>query len=135
MAYSTTFTKAPYTGEIMQMNDEIEKSRVQVLIELVEYAPHSVVSKTIIRKTTGNVTVIAIDTEEKLIEKISPFDTFIQIIDGSAEVVIEQKKNRLEAGDAIVVPAHTAHFITAKTRFKMIATIIKSGYEESTTAI
>ena len=61
---------------------EIEKSKTHILIEIIEYVPNSVVSKTIIRKTTGNISVVPFDTGEALTGKISPFDTFIQIIEG-----------------------------------------------------
>jgi len=110
---------------------EIEKSTAHILIEIIEYIPNSVVYKTIIRKTTGNVSVVAIDTGETLAEKKSPFDTFIQIIDGNAEVVIDENSSMLKTGEAIIIPAHTSHLVKANERFKMISTIIKSGYEES----
>jgi quercetin dioxygenase-like cupin family protein len=113
-------------------NAEIEKSISHILIEIIEYVPNSVVSKTIIRKTTGNISVVAIDTGETLAEKISPFDTFLQIIEGNAEVVIDTKSNMLHTGQAIIVPAHTSNVVKANERFKMISTIIKSGYEEIT---
>jgi quercetin dioxygenase-like cupin family protein len=108
---------------------EIEKSKSHILIEIVEYVPNSVVSKTIIRKITGNINVVAIDTGEAMAEKISPFDTFLQIIEGEAEVVIDEKRNRLVTGQAIIVPAHSASTVKANKRFKMISTVIKSGYE------
>ncbi|HAF27823.1 MAG TPA: cupin [Bacteroidales bacterium] len=111
-------------------NTEIEKSTSHILIEIIEYIPNSIVFKTIIRKTTGNVSAAAIDTGETLAEKISPFDTFIQIIEGNAEVVIDDKSNFLKTGEAIIIPAHTSHVVKANERFKMISTIIKSGYEE-----
>jgi quercetin dioxygenase-like cupin family protein len=110
---------------------EIEKSKTHILIEIIEYVPNSVVSKTIIRKTTGNVSVVAIDTGEALAEKISPFDTFLQIIEGNAEVIIDEKSNLLQTGQAIIVPAHASSSVKAKERFKMISTVIKSGYEGS----
>ena len=112
----------------MQTSD-IENSRTHILIEIIEYVPNSVVTKTIIRKTTGNVTIVAIDTGEALAEKISPFDTFIQIIEGKAEVVINSKSNILDTGEGIIIPAHTSNNVKANERFKMISTIIKSGYE------
>lgn len=111
---------------------EIEKSRTHILIEIIEYVPNSVVTKTIIRKTTGNVSVVAIDTGEALSEKISPFDTFIQIIEGMAEIVIDEKSNMLKTGQAIIIPAHTSNTVKANKRFKMISTVIKSGYEGAT---
>lgn len=110
-------------------NTEIEKSKTHILIEIIEYVPNSVVTKTIIRKTTGNVSIIAIDTGEALAEKKSPFDTFLQIIEGKAEIVIDETVNLLETGQGIVVPAHASHNVKANVRFKMISTIIKSGYE------
>jgi quercetin dioxygenase-like cupin family protein len=109
----------------MQTTD-IEKSKTHIMIEIIEYVPNSVVTKTIIRKTTGNVTVVAIDTGEALTEKISPFDTFIQIIEGNAEVVIDSKSNMLKSGDGIIIPAHTSNNVKANGRFKMISTLIKS---------
>ena len=111
---------------------EIEKSKIHILIEIIEYVPNSVVSKTIIRKTTGNISVVAIDTGEALTEKISPFDTFIQIIEGSAEVVIDNQPSLLQTGEGIIIPAHTSNVVRANGRFKMISTVIKSGYEGST---
>lgn len=113
------------------MKHELEKSKSHILIEIIEYASNSVVTKTIIRKTTGNVSVVASDVGETLAEKISPFDTFIQVIDGEAEVIIDHISNVLNAGQGIIIPAHTSNSIRATKRFKMISTIIKSGYEES----
>lgn len=108
---------------------DIEKSISHILIEIIEYIPNSVVSKTIIRKTTGNISVVAIDTGEALAEKISPFDTYIQVIDGVAEVVIDGITNVLQTGQAIIIPAHSSNMVKANERFKMISTVIKSGYE------
>ncbi len=113
-------------------NAEIEKSKTYILIEITEYVPNSVVSRTIIRKTTGSVSVAAIDAGETLAEKTSPFDSFIQIIDGDAEIIIDEHSNLLKTGEAIIIPAHTSHMVKANKRFKMISTVIKSGYEGST---
>jgi quercetin dioxygenase-like cupin family protein len=108
---------------------EIEKSKVHIIVEIVEYVPSAVVSKTIIKKTTGNVTVTSFDAGEELAEKTSPFDNYIQIIDGAAEVIINEKKYKLKLGEGIVIPAHAPHCFNADEQFKMICTIIKSGYE------
>ena len=70
---------------------EVEKTKVHIIVEIIEYVPNSVVSKTIIKKSSGNISVTSFDTGEELAEKISPFDTYIQIIDGVAEVVINDK--------------------------------------------
>ena len=115
----------------MMRTTEVEKSKMHIMIEIIEYVPNSVVTRTIIRKTTGNVSVVAIDTGENLAEKISPFDTFVQIIDGNAEIVIGNKSHILKTGEAIIIPAHTSHSVAANERFKMVSTVIKSGYEEN----
>ncbi len=109
---------------------ELQKLKAHIIVEIIEYIPNSVVSRTIIKKTTGNVTVFSFDAGEELAEKTSPFDTFIQIIDGSAQVVIDDKKFELVLGEGIVVPAHTRHCINANQQFKMISTVIKSGYDD-----
>ena len=110
---------------------EIEKSKIHFLIEVTKYVPNSVVSQTIIRKITGNISIVAIDSGEALAEKISPFDTFIQIIEGSAVIVIDDQTNKLQTGQGIVIPAHASNFVKANGRTKMISTVIKSGYEGS----
>jgi quercetin dioxygenase-like cupin family protein len=88
-----------------------------------------VVRKTIIKKTTGNVTAVSFDSGENLTEKISPFDIFIQIIEGRAEILIDDSSQNLKTGEGIIIPAHSRNTIKANERFKMISTIIKSGYE------
>jgi quercetin dioxygenase-like cupin family protein len=111
-------------------NKEVEKSKALIIVEIIEYIPNSVVSKTIIRKSTGNVSIMSFDSGEGLTEKISPFDTFAQIIEGQAEIVIDGKSHILDSGQGIVIPAHLSNLIIANSRFKMISTIIKSGYEQ-----
>ena len=109
---------------------ELDKSNVHIIVEILEYVPHAVVSKTITRKTTGNISVSSFDAGEELEEKISPFDNYIQIIDGTAEVGINDKNYKLRLGEGIIIPAHTSHRFNANEQFKMISTIIKSGYED-----
>jgi quercetin dioxygenase-like cupin family protein len=110
-------------------HNDIEKAKAHIIVEIIEYVPNSVVIKSIIKKTTGNISATSFDTGEALAEKIIPFDTFVQIIDGKAEIVIDGKSNMLETGQSIIIPAHTANTVKANERFKMISTIIKSGYE------
>jgi quercetin dioxygenase-like cupin family protein len=109
---------------------ELEKGVVHIVVEIIEYVPNAVVSKTIIKKTTGNVTAVSFDQGEEMSERSSPFDTFIQIISGSAELELAKKKIHLKLGEGIIIPAHTSHCFTAKEQFKMISTVIKSGYED-----
>jgi quercetin dioxygenase-like cupin family protein len=110
-------------------NQEVEKSKAFITVEIIEYVPNSVVIKTILKKSTGNITVMSVDSGEGLTEKTSPFDTFVQVIDGQAEIVINKISNLLKTGQSIVIPAHASNYITANERFKMILTVIKSGYE------
>ncbi|XZF12927.1 cupin domain-containing protein [Chitinophagaceae bacterium MMS25-I14] len=109
---------------------ELEKSKAHIIVEIIEYMPNAVVSRTIIKKTTGNVTVSSFDAGEELAEKTSPFDTYIQIIDGTAELTINDKTYNLKLGEGIIIPAHARHHFNANVQFKMISTVIKSGYED-----
>ena len=109
---------------------EIKKSQIQNIDKIVDYTTNSVVIKSIINKPTGNISVVAFDSGEVLAGKISPFDTFIQIIDGNAEIVIDDNSNLLKTGESIIIPAHSRNTTKANVRFKMLSTIIKSGYEE-----
>ena len=110
-------------------SSELEKSKAHIIVEIIEYMANSVVIKTIIRKSTGNISVMSFDSGEGLTEKTSPFDTFVQIIEGKAEIVIDKVTTLLESGQGIIIPAHMSNFIKPNGRFKMISTIIKSGYE------
>ncbi len=119
----------PPAGEVEKITKEVEKSVAHIIVEIIEYVPNSVVTKTILRKSTGNISVMSFDTGEGLTEKISPFDTFAQIIEGKAEIVIDKVPHKLETGQGIIIPAHTSNLIKPNGRFKMIITVIKSGYE------
>lgn len=111
------------------LNTELEKSRAHIIVEIIEYLPNAVVTKTILKKSTGNISVMSFDSGEGLTEKTSPFDTFAQIIEGKAEIVINNVTSLLESGQGIIIPAHAPNFIQPNGRFKMILTTIKSGYE------
>jgi len=108
---------------------ELEKSKSHIIVEIIEYMANSVVIKTIIKKSTGNISIMSFDSGEGLTEKTSPFDTFAQIIEGKAEIVIDKVSSILQSGQGIIIPAHSPNFIKPNGRFKMILTIIKSGYE------
>lgn len=108
---------------------DLEKSKVFITVEIIEYVPNSVVIKTILKKSTGNISLMSVDSGEGLTEKTSPFDTFAQVIDGEAEIVINGESKILKIGQSIVIPAHAPNLIKPNGRFKMILTIIKSGYE------
>jgi len=113
-------------NEIRKADDnELEKSKAHIIVEIIEYMPNSVVIKTIIKKSTGNISIMSFDSGEGLTEKTSPFDTFIQIIEGKADKI----SHLLQTGMGITIPSHSSNYIKPNGRFKMISTIIKSGYE------
>ena len=117
-------------GDGNSNNTELEKAKSHIIVEIIEYVPNSVVIKTIIKKSTGNISIMSFDSGEGLTEKTSPFDTFAQIIEGKAEIVIDKVSSLLESGQGIIIPAHSPNYIKPNGRFKMIQTIIKSGYAE-----
>src|SRR6187455_2822365 len=99
---------------------ELDKAVAHIIVEIIEYVPHAVVSKTIIKKSTGNITAMSFSEGEELGLKTIPFDTFIQKIDGSAEVTIDKKIHNLALGTGIIIPAHAQHCFNANEQFKMI---------------
>ncbi len=109
---------------------EFDKGKAFIVVEILEYIPNSVVLKTIIRKTTGNVTAASFDTGESLIGRLSDCDNFIQVIEGRAEIIIDEKSTLLETGQSIIIPANTPNTIKANERFKMLSTIIKSDCDD-----
>ena len=122
---------APNSIEHSSQNaNEVKKSKALIIVEIIEYVPNAVLSKTIIKKSTGNISIMSFDTGEGLTERTSPFDTFAQVIEGCAEIVIGGKLNVVQMGEGIVIPAHISNMIKGNERFKMILTVIKSGYEE-----
>jgi quercetin dioxygenase-like cupin family protein len=114
----------------MNTSKILERATAHIIVEIIEYVPDAVVSRTIIKKTTGNITATSIAQGEELSEKTNPFDTYVQIIDGAAEVIINDRVISLGLGEGIIVPAHAKHCFRAMEQFKMITTVIKSGYEE-----
>jgi quercetin dioxygenase-like cupin family protein len=107
------------------MSEEL-KSVVINVEELLDYQEGAVVSREIIRKETGTVTIFAFDKGEGLSEHTAPFDAMVQIIDGKAEITISGEKNTLQRGDMIIMPANEPHALLALERYKMILTMIRS---------
>ncbi|WP_410508354.1 cupin domain-containing protein [Methanosarcina hadiensis] len=102
------------------------KARTIKVEDLIDYQEGSVVSREIIRKGTGTVTIFAFDKGEGLSEHTAPFDAMVQVIDGKAEIIISGNKNILEKGDMIIMPANEPHALNAVERFKMVLTMIRS---------
>jgi quercetin dioxygenase-like cupin family protein len=108
---------------------ELQTSKALVTGEIIEYLSHSIVVKTILTKNTGNIRVMSFDKGEGQAEKTCPFDTYAQIIEGNAEMVIDNATILLETGQSIIIPANKSNRILPNGRFKMILTVFKNGYE------
>lgn len=108
---------------------EVEKGAAHIIVELIEYEHNAVVSKSILKKITGSINALSFADGEGLNEKTSPYDTYAQIIDGSAVISIDGKESTLKTGEGILIPAHKPSHIEPNGRFKLLLTVIKSGYE------
>lgn len=102
------------------------KSQILNLAEMVNYQEGSVVSRQITKAEAGNVTLFAFDTDQGLSEHTAPFDALVHVIEGEAEVTISGQPFRLNAGDAIVMPANEPHALKAIQKFKMLLTMIRA---------
>lgn len=99
---------------------------VQSLKKSIDYQHGSVVSKTIIDKPTGTVTLFAFDAGQGLSEHTAPYDAMVYVVEGKAAVTISGKQNLLVEGDMIIMPADRPHALEAVERFKMMLVMIKS---------
>ncbi|AHF80004.1 cupin domain-containing protein [Thermococcus paralvinellae] len=104
----------------MSITPEVKK-----LKDMVEYQENSIVSRTIIDKKTGTVTIFAFDKGQGLSEHTAPFDAVVYVLDGEAEVIISGRSYYLKEGDMIVMPANEPHALRALDRFKMLLIMIK----------
>jgi quercetin dioxygenase-like cupin family protein len=95
------------------------------LADLVAYAPGAVVSRTLKKNQAGTLTVFAFDAGEELSEHTVPFDAFVQILDGSARLVIDGRDVAVVAGDTVLMPANAPHSVHATARFKMLLIMIR----------
>jgi quercetin dioxygenase-like cupin family protein len=108
------------------MKDDNLAGRVAGLIGLVESQTGSIVSRTVIDKPTGTLTLFAFDTGQGLSEHTAPFDAMVYIIDGEAEVTISGKPLVVKQGEMVIMPANQPHALKAVRRFKMMLVMIKS---------
>jgi len=103
----------------------METSVLFRLSDHIVYADHSVVSKTIIKKETGTITLFAFDKGQGLSPHVAPFDALVQVVDGECVFMIGEEKNAMQTGDCIILPAGVVHAVESVTRFKMLLTMIK----------
>lgn len=104
----------------------IKKGAAHIVVELIEYEHDAVVSKSIMKKATGSIDALSFAVGEGLNENISPFDTYVQIIDGSAIIEVDDKPTKLQTGEGILIPANRSSHIKPNGRFKLILTVIKN---------
>jgi quercetin dioxygenase-like cupin family protein len=97
------------------------------LADLLDYQDDSVVSREIVKKDAGTVTLFAFDKGQGLSEHTAPFDALVYIVDGSAEIRIASKPNIVKKGEMIVMPANKPHALKAIRRFKMLLIMIRGG--------
>ncbi len=100
-------------------------AQVRPLAELAAYQSHSVVSREIVKRDSGTVTVFAFDQGEGLSEHTASFDAIVYILEGKAEVLIAGQAHRLSAGEMIIMPAGKPHALNAIEHFKMLLVLIK----------
>ena len=105
---------------------EEQQAEVVDLFSFIKYQAGSVVSKEIINKKTGTITVFSFDKGEGLSEHVAPFDALVYIIDGEARITISGKPNLLKKGEMIILPAGKPHALKAVKKFKMLLVMIKS---------
>ncbi|MCF8348768.1 MAG: cupin domain-containing protein [Bacteroidales bacterium] len=106
-------------------NNEFIKGEKFSYNDSISYADQAVVSKHIIKKETGNISLFAFDKGEGLSEHTAPFDAVVHVIDGKADIIIDGKSNLLHAGETIIMPANLPHALIAIERFKMVLTMIR----------
>ena len=98
----------------------------QKLVELIEYSKDSIVSKMLLDKSTGTITLFAFDQGQKLSEHKTPYDAVVQVLEGKAQVRIADETNEISKGQLIIMPANVPHAVNAGERFKMLLTMIRA---------
>lgn len=102
-----------------------ETGKVFSMEESIEYSSGGVISKQVLRKKSGNVTLFSFDQFQGLTEHTSPFDAMVHILDGEAEIKINGEPHILKTGDCIIMPANVPHALHATEAFKMVLTMIR----------
>jgi quercetin dioxygenase-like cupin family protein len=108
-------------------SNEFAKSHVFSFSDSVDYADGAIISKTVLKKQTGNISLFSFAKGESLSEHTASFDALIQVVDGSGEIVIGGKLFLVETGQSIILPANIPHSVKAVEKFKMVLTMIKSS--------
>ena len=101
-------------------------AKAQGLNEMVSYASDSIVSKTILDKPAGTLTLFAFDKGQKLSEHSAPYDATVQVVDGVGTITIDGKDTEVNTGELIIMPANVPHSVTANQQFKMLLIMIRT---------
>jgi quercetin dioxygenase-like cupin family protein len=109
----------------MEENEELKQEATDIA-GLVEYQSGSIVSRTLIDKDAGTVTLFAFDEGQGLSEHTAPFDAMVHILDGEVEISISGQLHMLKEGEMIIMPANEPHALKATSKFKMVLTMVKS---------
>lgn len=107
------------------MNAHFNRSEIFNYQDIIDYQQNSIVSRQLIKCPAGNVTVFAFDKDESLSTHSAPFDALVHIVEGKAEIVINNDSFHLEKGQSIIMPANIPHAVRATEKFKMVLTMIK----------
>jgi quercetin dioxygenase-like cupin family protein len=107
------------------MNTDDLTGKVENIVDLVDYQAGSIVSRTIIDKPAGTLTLFAFDAGQGLSEHTAPFDALVYLLDGKAEVIISGKPLQLKTGEMVIMPANQPHALKAVRRFKMLLVMVK----------
>jgi quercetin dioxygenase-like cupin family protein len=108
-------------------SNEFEKSKVFSFSESIEYSDGGIVSKTVLKKQTGNISLFSFAKGEALSEHTAPFDAVIQVVDGKGEITIGGTPYIVNTGETIIMPANISHAVKALENFKMVLTMIRSN--------
>ncbi len=106
-------------------NNEFDKGVKFSFNDSINYNENAIVSKHLLKKATGNISLFAFDKGEELSEHTTPFDAMVHVVDGKADIIIDGKSNVLKANETIIMPANVPHALKAIESFKMVLTMIR----------
>ena len=105
------------------MSDPAEVSRI---VDFVSYQDGAVVSRIVLKRAAGTITLFAFDAGQELSEHTAPYEALVQVLDGEAAITVAGQPRRVRAGEMILLPAHQPHALKALSRFKMLLTMIRA---------
>jgi len=108
----------------------LPEAQAQSLVQLADYADGAIVSRTLAENASGTITLFAFDAGQNLSEHTAPFDAFVHILDGKAELIIGGKTVEASTGQIVLMPANVPHAVKAPAKFKMLLIILRSQKKE-----